>query len=282
MVNASPQYPNVSTGRADATDDGANRSMKGGLALRGPFASVPNTQSVTDTLTLTEKDPWVQYLTPTAARTVVMPATTTVGTWLFVNLASTAGRTLTITDDASATIGVVDVGQSALVICDGTTWSISRFVKGSAAFTDNTTGTAGTTLAAGVGVTTLVFFIDATAITGNVDVLTNYVPGYKFKILKFDARCAAAVTTGAKAASLNLEIGTTDVTGGVIALAGTYALGAAQAGTSVTAANTGAATDSISIEASGVTAFSEGAFWLLLELQNLDTADAVASLAARS
>lgn len=92
MVNASPQYPSVSTDRGDATDDGMNRSMKGGLALRGPFASVPNTESLAANKTIAASDPWVHYFTPTAARNVTMPATTTVGTWLIFNIASLAAR----------------------------------------------------------------------------------------------------------------------------------------------------------------------------------------------
>ena len=146
------------------------------------------------------------------------------------------------------------------------------------ALTDNTTGTASNTLAAGVGVQTLAFYIDAATIA-NGDLLTNYVVGYAFKILKFDAYCAKAVTTGAKGATLNLEIGTTNLTGGIVTLAGTYALGAGVNGTTVTANNTGTASDTISIEASGVTAFTEGAWYLILSVQNMDTANAVASLA---
>lgn len=145
------------------------------------------------------------------------------------------------------------------------------------ALTDNSTGTASNTIAAGVGCQTVAFYIEAATIA-NGDLLTTYVPGYAFKILKFDARCAKAVTTGSKASDLNLEIGTTNVTGGIIGLAGTYALGAAQAGSAITAANTGTASDSISIEASNTTAFVEGAFWLILEIQNMDVANAIASL----
>lgn len=146
------------------------------------------------------------------------------------------------------------------------------------ALTDNSTGTASNTIAVGTGVATLCFWMSAAAIA-NGDLLTEYVPGYRFKILKFDARCAVPVTTGAKASTLNLEINTTNVTGGAIALSGTYAQGAAQAGSAVTAANVGTAADSISIEASGTTAFVEGAFWLIISIQNMDSADSIASLA---
>lgn len=148
-----------------------------------------------------------------------------------------------------------------------------------AAITDNTTGSAGSTAAAGAGVSTVVFYVDA-ADLANGDVLTTWTPGYKFKVLAFDAFCAKPVTTGAKAATLNLEIGTTDLTGGVISLSGTYAQGAAQAGTAVTAANTGSNSATISVEASSVTTFVEGAFWLVVKIQNMDTADALASLIA--
>lgn len=146
------------------------------------------------------------------------------------------------------------------------------------ALTDNSTGTASNIIAAGTGVYTLGFYIEA-AVIANGDLLTDYIPGHRFKILKFDARCAKPVTTGAKASNLNLEIDSTNLTGGVIALAGTYALGAAQNGTAVTANNVGTALQAFSIEASGTTAFVEGAFWLLVSIQNLDSADAVASLA---
>lgn len=145
--------------------------------------------------------------------------------------------------------------------------------------TNSTGGTPGATLAAGTGFQTLAFYIEAASLA-NGDILTDYVPGYAFKILKFDARCAKIVSTGAKAATLNLEINAINLTGGVITLSGTYALGAPSAGTAVTAANVGTATDSFSVEASSVTAFVEGAFWLLVEIQNLDSTNSIASLNA--
>ncbi len=124
---------------------------------------------------------------------------------------------------------------------------------------------------------TILRLFNATSIA-NGDLLTDYVPGYRFKILKFDARCATPVTTNAKASNLNLEIDSTNVTGGVIALSGTYAQGAAQAGTAVTANSIGTSSQALSIEAAATTAFVEGAFWLIISIQNMDTADALASL----
>lgn len=147
--------------------------------------------------------------------------------------------------------------------------------------TDSSGGTAGATIAAGVGMATLAFFINLADIA-NGDLLTNYVPGYRFKINKVDFRVSKPATTAAKLATLNLEIGTTDLTGGVVALtsANCTPAGAAVAGSAVTAANVGTSTDSFSIEASSVTAFVEGNGWILVSIQNMDTADAFASIAA--
>lgn len=145
---------------------------------------------------------------------------------------------------------------------------------------DSSAGTDTGIIETGVGVSTLVFYIEAASLA-NGDVLTNYLPGYKFQILSFDARCATPVTTGAKAATLNLEITATDVTGGVISLAGTYAQGAAQAGTPITSNFSGASSSVISIEASGVTTFMEGAFWLIIRIKNMDVADAFTVTAQR-
>lgn len=151
------------------------------------------------------------------------------------------------------------------------------------ALTDSTTGTAADTLAAGVGIQTLAFFMPLASMAANGDLLTNYVPGYKFKILSVDYQVCKPATTASKAATLNLEIGTTNVTGGVVALtsANCTPAGVAVAGTAVTAANTGSAADTISIEAASVTVFVEGDGWLLVKIQNMDIADAVASAAQR-
>jgi hypothetical protein len=148
-----------------------------------------------------------------------------------------------------------------------------------AKFTDNSTGTAGSTIAAGVGVSTVAIPIQLDTIS-DADVLTTYTPGYKFKILAVDFAVADPATTGSKATTLNLEIGTTNVTGGTVALTSDNAtpLGAVVAGAAVTALNTGSASATISIEASSTTAFVEGTGYLLLTIQNMDTADAIASI----
>jgi hypothetical protein len=148
--------------------------------------------------------------------------------------------------------------------------------------TDNSTGAAGTTIAAGVGESQLVFYINLATLS-DADQITTYTVGYKFKILAVDFITHIPVTTGSKASTLNLEIGTTNLTGGVVALtsANCTPRGAIVAGTAVTAANTGSATDTISLEAASTTTFIEGTGWLVIDIQNMDTADAIASLAAQ-
>ncbi|TGP93839.1 MULTISPECIES: hypothetical protein [unclassified Mesorhizobium] len=137
------------------------------------------------------------------------------------------------------------------------------------ALVDLASGAAG---GAGHGIQVLPFFFNLAEIAANGDLLTNYVPGYNFKIEKVDWRQSKAVTTTAKLATINIEINTTDLTGGVVALtsAACTPAGVAVAGTAVTANNVGGPTDSFSIEASGVTAFAEGSGWLLISLRNLD------------
>ena len=147
-----------------------------------------------------------------------------------------------------------------------------------ATLVNSTTGSAANTLAAGVGVSTVAIPVNLASVA-NGDVLTNYVPGYAFKILSVSFAVSVPVTTAAKATTLNLEIGTTDLTGGAIALtsANCTPLGALVAGSSITAANTGTATDNVSIEAASTTAFVEGAGYVLIKIQNMDTANAHAT-----
>jgi hypothetical protein len=108
--------------------------------------------------------------------------------------------------------------------------------------------------------------VNLAAIAAAGDVLTGYTPGFAGKILSHAFAVSVPVTTGSKAADLNLEIGSTNVTGGVISLtsANCTPLGAVVAGTAITAANAFTATDTISVEAANVTAFVEGEGYLLL------------------
>lgn len=100
------------------------------------------------------------------------------------------------------------------------------------------------------------------------DVLTEFMPGFPGRIVKASFAVTDPVTTAAKAASLNLEINSTNLTGGVLALtsANCGTLGAVVNASAITANNVFDADDTISIEASGVTAFVEGEGVVLLVL----------------
>lgn len=166
---------------------------------------------------------------------------------------------------------ILDAGASTFTLSYGAS-SVTVTYKASTSIPAGTKVAIQLPLTPKVGIVKVPFFVNLSAITGAGDVVTSYVPGFNFKILALDWVQANPVTTAAKAASLNAEIGATDVTGGVIALTSAAAtpLGKVINGTAVTGANTGDADDAISIEASSVTAFSEGSGTIVLTLQNLD------------
>lgn len=152
------------------------------------------------------------------------------------------------------------------------------------AFTDNSGGTPSDTIAAGVGIHTVTIPIELASLTTlAADLVTNYVPGYAFKILALSFAVTTLGTGAAASQVLNLEIGAINTTGGVltVVLADTTPLGKVTNATAITAANIGAAGDTISVEvAAGGTVFTAGNGVLLIRLQNMDDADAFASLAA--
>ncbi len=92
------------------------------------------------------------------------------------------------------------------------------------------------------------------------DVITEVHPGIDGYLDYVEFVTTIAVTTAAKLASLNFEIGTTDVTGGVIALTSAAATpkGKVVAGSAITANNRLTKDSTLSLEASAVTAFVEG------------------------
>jgi hypothetical protein len=92
------------------------------------------------------------------------------------------------------------------------------------------------------------------------DVVTAYPLDFAGTITAFRFITGTPVTTAAKLATFNIEIGTTNLTGGAIALTSALAtpLGAIVEASAITAANTFASGDTLSIEAASVTAFAEG------------------------
>jgi len=102
-------------------------SMKRSAAYRGRRvggASIGghNVQSVTGTLTLTIRSAPYQRLSPTAARNVDLPAEESSDGLMF-HISNVGGAfTLTVRNDAAATIDTVPQNRSVVFVCDGTTW----------------------------------------------------------------------------------------------------------------------------------------------------------------
>lgn len=165
----------------------------------------------------------------------------------------------------------------------GVTPIVMRTNANQTALIDSTGGdVTGVTLAATAGVSTISIPIQlASMTTSAADLVSEYVPGYKFKILATSFVTTTLGTGSGATQTLNLEIGTTDVTGGVVnpTLTSTNTLGKLTAGSSVSGANTGSATDTISVEvAAAGTVFTGGSGVLLIRIQNMDVADNMAKM----
>ncbi len=109
--------------------------------------------------------------------------------------------------------------------------------------------------------------------TAAADLVTNYVLGHKFKILKVSFVTTTLGTGTSASQVINLEIGTTNLTGGVLTLllADTTPLGKVTSATAITAGNVGSETDALSVEvAASGTVFTAGSGTLLIEVQNLE------------
>ncbi len=105
----------------------------------------------------------------------------------------------------------------------------------------------------------------ATIIDG--DLITGFTPGFAGVIEKTWCVATTVASTAAKLSTLNLEIGTTDVTGGELSLttAALDTLGEVLNGAAITADNAFTATDTISVEGSSTTAFGEGVIELVVQ-----------------
>jgi len=147
---------------------------------------------------------------------------------------------------------------------------------------DNSTGTASNTIAAGVGSYNLTFQFDLADIADG-DLVSDLLLNHKFKIIESYFVATEPVTTASKATTISLDIDDVAVTNSAIALtsANCTPAGAKVQNAGALAANTGSATATLTIKAASTTAFVEGKGVLVICIQNMDTADAVASLAAR-
>lgn len=118
-------------------------------------------------------------------------------------------------------------------------------------------------------VVTFMFPVDLVNITAAGDVVTDFRPGIDGVIEDFSFVTNKPVTTAAKLATLNLEINATNVTGGLIALTSANATpqGKVIQGTPITALGTITRNDTLSIEASAVTAFAEGTGTMVVRIR---------------
>lgn len=211
-----------------------------------------------------------------------MKSLRTIALLLLIPLAVFAVDRFNIKEDPDGTT----FGTSASQKCafHGATPVAQRSGADQTALTDSTGGAVtDATLAATAGITTVAIPIQlASMTTAAADLITNYTPGFKGKILSVSF-ATTTLGTGASASQvLNLEIGTTNLTGGVLTLllADTDTLGKLTAATAVTAANSFSASDTISVEvAASGTVFTAGAGVLLLKIQNMDVQDNAAKTA---
>ena len=152
-----------------------------------------------------------------------------------------------------------------------------------AAVTDNSGGTAAPTtgVAAVAFQETIVITFGTMASLANSTVYKVAIP-YAFTVSSVLMRVDVPVTTGSKAATLTAQISGTAITGGVISAAGTYATGATQAGTAITALNVGAAAATLEIAVSSVTAFTEGTGHIEFTIVNTSRANAAATQIAEA
>lgn len=152
-----------------------------------------------------------------------------------------------------------------------------------AAVTDSSGGTAAPTtgVAAVAFKETIYIPLGAMSLVANTVQWSVAIP-YAFTISSVLFRADVPITTGAKAATLTLGINGTPCTGGVISVAGAYATAATQAGSAITALNVGAATNTIDIVASAVTAFVEGTGHVEVTIINTSRANAAATQIAQA
>jgi predicted RecA/RadA family phage recombinase len=135
-----------------------------------------------------------------------------------------------------------------------------------AGLTDNSGGAAADGTLAANGAVSIISIPVALAEVADGDVVTGFTPGFAGTILRTQFVVTVPVDTADDLSTLNLEIGSTDVTGGSIALTSATAtpVGKTIAGAAVTGAATFTASDTISVEASATTPFAEGSGVLLI------------------
>lgn len=103
----------------------------------------------------------------------------------------------------------------------------------------------------------------------NGDLVKEIIPGFPGRIIKWWFTITDPATTADKAADLNLEINSTNVTGGLLQLtsANCATKGDPVEAAAITGNNVFGSEDSISVEASNVAAFAEGEGVLMISIE---------------
>lgn len=201
----------------------------------------------------------------------------TMGVW------ATDDNAFTTTKTADATLigvvwGIISTTEAWVELRVGTAPSAKV-----ASITDSTGGTGSDTLAVGVGEYTLSFATTLVAITAaeGADLVTDLPITHRFRIISMDWVTTIAGVGASATHVLTVDIGATPVTTLALTIteASTNTIGEVTAGAAGTAADVGAVDDTISIAVAAGTNFTAGEGFLMLRIQNLDTADAAATLA---
>ena len=216
------------------------------------------TQTITasgGTTTLTAASQFSQVLNGTGGQTFKLPDATTLTNTTTFEFNNNATGTLTITDNAGATVGTITSGGAAAIallsnatvggtwdvhayIPENVTWGTNALALGSTVITGGTWN--GGTIASGYGGTGLTTFTAA-----------NYA---------LYSTSASALTAGTLPVAAGGSGATTFTSNGVIYGSGTAALGVTAAGTTgqVLVGNTGAAPSWATVSSSLVSSFSAG------------------------
>lgn len=146
--------------------------------------------------------------------------------------------------------------------------------------TDSSSGVASDVIAREVGCFTLSIPLKATNITGlNINSFTifKYVPGFRFKLLKASASVSDAFS--ATPSKAYISVNSNSFTQLVLSPSAGYAVGYSISGLFGAKQPIGSETDALTVYSLMTDPpFSDGAFVLCLNIQNLDYADAIASL----
>ena len=180
----------------------------------------------------------------------------------------------------TGTIAVGDYVVCGTVVAAGTAMTSTTGPKVcKATYQPTIANTAGDTVA----VSTLSIPIDMTVVASGA-IMTAITPGYSFELMSAELLITKAVTGSGATAELSMTIGSDAVTGGVVTptLASGGTLGAVIAGTAITSGATGSASDTLTLTAGTVTAFTAGSAVLMIKIKNLDTITALTQVGAIS